>query len=179
MNTENISIRQALHCDIPQIVELLKFVASESNGASQFDEHHSWEHVTGIVCNGVSFIAVLGDEIVGVIMCSYVNMGFVQTTHLETAHLYVLPSARNTRATANLLTAVEDYADRHEVVLILHQMDYQSAIYGGENNSLRVERLFRFRGYKGPVDTATVGPEQRRVGVSYRYVGVEKGATNN
>lgn len=91
------------------------------------------------------------------------------TKDLETHHLYILPHARSTNAAALLLDAVEAFANERDIVVIFHQMDYHSALNGKANNSRVVERLFRLRGYEGPVDTATVGQEGGRVGVSYRY----------
>lgn len=171
MSAEKIVVRKAGPSDIPQIVELVHQVADEKNDLDKFDEAHAWEHMTGIVCHGVSFIAEFDETVVGVVMCGRVDLAYSQTTHLETQHLYVSRQARKSQAAQGLLKAVEDYADKNGIVIIFHQMDYQSAIYGGRNNSARVERLFKSRGYDGPIDIGTVGSDQRRVGISFRYTG--------
>ncbi len=171
MTSENIVTRKALPCDIPQIVELVRQVADECDDMEKFNEAHAWEHMTGIVCSGVSFLAEIDQTVIGVIMCGCVDLAYTQTRHLETQHLYVSPQARKSLAAISLLKAAEDYADGNGLVILFHQMDYQSAIYGRKNNSSRVERLYKSRKYEGPVDTGTVGRERRRVGISYRYTG--------
>lgn len=168
--TESVStIHRASAADIPKVVELLELVHAEAQTSLEFDASHAWEHVTGIVCNGVSFLATMNNETIGVVMCGYVDVAYAMTKALETHHLYVLPIARSSGAASQLLDAVEALANEQDTVAIFHQMDYHSALYGSANNSRVVERWFKSRGYEGPVDSANVGRDGQRVGVSYRY----------
>lgn len=162
-------VQNATPNDIPKIVELLRFVAKSASSDYAFDDAHAWSHVTSIVCNGVCFVLTEGNEVIGVVMCGFIDIGFAQTRHLETHHFYVMPNARDSKSAKMLLDALDDYADQQTVTVIYHQMDYHSALNGEKNNSRSVERLFRMRGYEGPIDTATVRDDARRVGISYRY----------
>lgn len=170
MTQNDIFTRLAKPHDIPAIVTILKEIAQQFH-PDVFDENHAWEHVTGIICDGVSFVAIDGRDIVGVLMCAKVDIAYAMTEHLETMHFYVSPPARKTPAAKKLLQALERYADERAVTVIFHQMDYQSALYGSRNKSHVIERLYRQRGYVGPVDIATVGDDARRVGVTYKYDG--------
>lgn len=169
INRSKPTAREALPMDIPQIVDLVRSVHDEVETSIAFDEKHAWKHMTDIVFSGVSFVAEIDDEIVGVIMAVHIDVAFAQTNHLETAHWYTRPDARSTGAGAVLLEAMENYADEKDIIVIFHQADYHSALNGKRNNSRAVERVYRSRGYEGPLDLATVGHEGRRVGVSYRY----------
>lgn len=168
---KGFKVRIALPTDIPPIVAMLEQIARESGHAHLYDAPHTWEHVTRIVCRGVSFLAEANGQIVGVIMSSHVDIAFAQTAHLETQHFYVKPSMRRSRAAVSLLKALEEYADANGVVAIHHQMDYVSAISGVASNSDRVERLYRSRNYDGPVDEAFLCRPRLRVGLSYLYNG--------
>lgn len=177
-----LKIRKAEPSDIPNHVSVLEAVADESDSRYAFNEAHAWEHLTNLICNGVCFVAEADHEIVGVLMCGYVDVAFAKTENLETYHWYVLPKARSTKVASLLLQAIETYADERGIVVIFHQTDYHSALNGRANNSRAVERAYKGRGYEGPLDIATVGYEGRRVGVSYRYPhreNVSRPAANN
>ena len=168
-NRPKPTARAALATDIPQIVGLVRNVHEEVETVFSFNELHAWKHMIDLVFGGVSFVAEIEGEIVGVIMAVPIDLAFAQTKHLETAHWYIRPDARSSGAGAVLLEAMEHHADAEGIVVIFHQADYHSALNGKRNNSRAVERVYRSRGYEGPLDVATVGHQGPRVGVSYRY----------
>ncbi|MGX9356759.1 N-acetyltransferase family protein [Roseobacteraceae bacterium S113] len=174
-----LTIREAVAADIPQLVELVRTVHEEVDTELAFVENHAWEHMTYNVCNGVSYVAEAHGQIVGLIAAAFIDVAFAQTENLETLHWYIAPNARSTKAGSLLLDALEQHADQNGIVVIFHQADYHSALNGKRNNSRAVERIYRSRGYEGPLDVATVGHGGRRVGVSYRYPARQEDASQS
>ena len=165
-----VVIRRAMPDDIPAIVKMMNVMQQERGAKCWFDPYHTWPHVTDLVCNGVSFVASLDSEAVGVVMCEYIELPYAKTKSLETAHLYVVPDKRQSRIVFDLLTAIEMYIKSQKIKLVIHYLDYLSVIEGGSNDLQRVVKLFEKRGYQGPIGDVIDSSTGHVIGQSYCFI---------
>lgn len=166
-----ITVRRAVRADHPALVRLLKRFAEERGRADEFDAEHADRHMHHALDEDMTFIAFAGEEPAGAIICRCIDVGYRRLEHIETDYVYLTVEHRSLQAVSALLDAMEALADERGVCVCVHQLDYVGVVAGEETNSRRVEALYRFRKYTGPVGDVEVRQPYARAGVTYLYEG--------
>ena len=121
---------------------------------------------------GPCFLAEHGTAIIGVITAGYVDLAYRQANALEVTHTYVLPEHRKYPVIAKLFDAVESYADEHQLPVCFHELNWLAALKDEPTQGERVEKLYKFRKYEGPIITSYMRhPTAHGNASTYRHVG--------
>ncbi len=167
----HITVRRAVRADHPALVGLLKCFAEERGLAHEFDAEYAAQHMHAALDEDITFIAFADEEPAGAIIARRISVGFRRLNAIETDYLYLTVEHRSIRAVSALLDALEAYADEQGVCVCVHQLDYIGVVAGEETNGPRVEALYKFRKYKGPVGEVHARQPYARAGVTYLYEG--------
>lgn len=166
-----MTVRRAVRADHPALVRLLKSFAEERGRTDEFDEEHAAQHMHDALDEDITFIAFADEEPAGAIIARRIDVGYRRLEDVETDYLYLTVEHRSIRAVSALLDALEAFADEHGLCVCVHQLDYVGVVAGEETNSRRVEALYRFRKYAGPVGEVHARQPYARAGVTYLYEG--------
>lgn len=151
--------------------------AVENDELHLYDEDYARRHVLSKLSAGPCFVAEEDRSLIGVMTSNYVDMAYRRGEALEVTHTYVLPHRRRYPVIAALFDAVESFADQRRLAICFHELNWRAAIANLPSEGHRVEKLFRFRKYEGPVGAsymrqpAAVDPKPayRHVGRTYLY----------
>lgn len=143
----------------------------ETGCAALYDDDHCDAHVQRLIDAGVSFLLRKGDNAIGMVTCHTIDAGYGLLADLETTHTYVVAEERSYMAISTLLKCVEDHATSKGVAVLFSQCDYRSAILGDPGNSERVQKLYKLRGYSGPIGVIYAAPRCVAVGATFLFNG--------
>lgn len=175
-----IFIRQAIQANPfyhEGLTDLIMARAVETNETHLADRSYASAHALDSLASGPCFFAETSDAIIGVIAAHYVDLAYRQAEALEISHTYVLPAHRRYSVVSKLFDAVEDYADEHRLPVCFHELNWSAAIKDEPSEGHRVEKLYKFRKYIGPIISSGMRypsvdgkPARfRRVGRAYLY----------
>ena len=133
------------------LTNLIMARAIETNEAHLADRSYASEHALKCLIDGPCFFAETSDAVVGVITAEYVDLAYRAADALELSHTYVLPAHRRYSVVSKLFDALEAYADEHRLPVCFHELNWSAAINDEPSEGHRVEKLYQFRKYAGPI----------------------------
>lgn len=161
------------------LVALLHQAVTEQGEGNRIDLVHSQLHIAEKLEKGTCFVVEENGEIIGAITTNPVDLGNrLATEAIEVMHTFVRRDRRNYKAIAALFDAVEAHADHHSLAIFFHELNFPAALRGEVSDGARVEKLYKFRRYVGPVGASYVRsppsspderPPYRHVGRTYLY----------
>lgn len=169
MNYTTHFARQEHKGDLKRLFERFTI---ETGCAGLYDDEHCDAHVQNLIDQGVSFILRKSADAIGMVTCHRIDAGYAVLADLETTHTYVVSEERSYVAISALLKAVEQHAENEGVAILFSQCDYRSAVVGNPGNSERVQKLYKLRGYRGPVGVIYAPPRFAAVGTTFLFNGI-------
>lgn len=165
--------------DIEALCGFAKANAIENDELHLFDAAYARRHAVSKLIGGPCFMAVEDTSPIGVMTSNMVDMAYRQADALEITHTYVLPHRRRYPVIAALFDAVEAYADMRRLAVCFHELNWRAAIANVPSDGKRVEKLYKFRKYQGPIGASYMRqppagetpPPYRHVGRTYLYPG--------
>lgn len=137
------AVKEAGKSELPDFETLLKERARECGDLDGFDAEYARNHLTNLLENGTSFIAYVGDEPAGAVMCSRANHPYKPCFDLTTEHLFVARKWRGSDVRERLLTAAEAHADRQQLYLFVNYLDWDQSKKGQPRELPIMQRLYR------------------------------------
>ncbi len=144
----------------------------ETGCAALYDDDHCGDHVAKLIQAGLGFILRKEGNPIGMITCHRIDAGYAMLADLETTHTYVIAEERSYIAISALLKFVEEHAVREGVGVLFSQCDFRTAVVGDPGNSERVQKLYKLRGYRGPIGVIYSAPRCVPVGTTFLFNGI-------
>ncbi|WP_439543379.1 hypothetical protein [Hyphomicrobium sp.] len=144
----------------------------ETGCATLYDDDHCAAHVQKLIDAGVSFLLRKNGQAIGMVTCHAIDAGYALLADLETTHTYVIAEERSYVAISTLLKCVEEHAENKGVAVLFSQCDYRSAVLGNPGNSERVQKLYKLRGYRGPIGVIYAAAQSVPVGSTFLFNGI-------
>lgn len=155
-----------------RLTDLIMERAVETNEDHLADRSYASAHALESLTAGPCFFAEVGDAAVGVITARYVDLAYRSAEALEISHTFVLPAHRRYSVVAKLFDAVEAYADEHRLPVCFHELNWSAAIKDEPSEGHRVEKLYKFRKYIGPIISSSMRyPAVEGQPARFRHVG--------
>lgn len=171
MMSKELEVRRASPIDLPHAIELLRRHAEEVGETNLFDRAQAERHMAAVLAHDRTVMAFKEGQPIGCYMCQPIDLGYRYMPHLETVHVFVVPSERDLATVNALFDHGEAMADELGVVVVLTQLAYLAAVNGIESNGKRYETLLRRRKYRGPVNQCFARQPYVHVGIAYLYEG--------
>lgn len=140
-------VKQADMSDLPGLEKLLKERARECGDLAAYDAEYARNHLTNLLMNGTSFIAYVGEEPAGAVMCSRTDQAYKPSNDLQTEHFFVALKWRGSEVGEKLLLAADTHSERHNIFLFVNYLDWEESKKGEPRALPAMQRLYRRRTY--------------------------------
>ncbi len=140
-------VKQADMSDLPGLKALLKERARECGDLAAYDDDYASKHLINLLMNGTSFIAYVGEEPAGAVMCSRTDQAYKPSNDLQTEHFFVARRWRGSEVGEKLLLAAETHSERHNIFLFVNYLDWDESKKGEPRALPAMQRLYRRRTY--------------------------------